>query len=109
MAELSRQSHSTKKVAKLYVDNSHMKLSYELEIRKFGQIRQQGAMLTLSHFYGVTMLAFHCWPNSRDILLYHLIMISLCDKVSLEDETIILTTEGLYTGRGQKSVGIRWP
>ena len=34
-----------------YVDNIHMKLSYELEIEKFGQIRQQGA-----HFNSVTFL-----------------------------------------------------
>ena len=33
----------TKKVAK-YVDNCHMELSYELEIRKFCQTRQQGAL-----------------------------------------------------------------
>jgi len=32
-----------KKYAK-YIDNSHMELSYELEIRKFAQTRQQGAM-----------------------------------------------------------------
>ena len=67
MTELTRWYHLTKKVAK-YVENSHMKLSYELEIQKFGQIRQQGAMLTLSHFYSVTMLASHCRPNLSDIL-----------------------------------------
>jgi len=61
--ELIRWYHLTKKVAK-YVDNNHMKLSYELGIQKFGQIRQQGAMLTLSHFYSdMTMLVSHCRPN----------------------------------------------
>ena len=42
--------HLAKKVAK-YVDNSHMELSYELEIRKFVQTRQQGA-----HVNSVTFL-----------------------------------------------------
>ena len=37
--------HFTKKIAKnVHNTNSHMELSHEMEIRKFGQTRQQGAM-----------------------------------------------------------------
>ena len=71
MTELTRWFRLTKKIAK-YVHNSHynyIKLSYELEIQKVGEILQQGAILTLSHFYSVTMLTPHCRPNLSDIVI----------------------------------------
>ena len=45
-----------------------MELSYELEIRKFVQTRQQGAHVNSVTFFSVTKFTIHYRPSLSDIL-----------------------------------------